>query len=639
MKRNDKPIKKVSLVNHNTTTEESAVRTIDYSKLPKHDKPHSQTDKKESEPPKKFDKTIVNHIPKPKEEDLGITGYVRKGEPVKGLSKTLITDFQVREVGLDGQIADMAPRKVEVPVVGVKTAFDVDGWISKLHGVIGDEADIVKTAVFEKKTDVYKIVTKLDKEKRTQFHMLVRELHGYDSRCDEGVLMLKKGNKKVRGVQIKGKTTKCVLRKSNIDTASAVSVLSRILKIGKNSIGYAGMKDKRGVTCQFVTFPSMKEDFIQSALRSNTCKSIALGKFETVEKALTLGDLTGNEFRVLIREVSNLEEVVKNCESMKTCGYINYYGLQRFGSNGTTHLIGLELMKGNYKKAVDYIMQEGNDTKDLFEAKQLYKAGEFRKAENVIPSLCIVEKGILNELKKYGEGTSEGKYKTSIDAGVMYKTKSLYLHAYQSYIWNTVVSKRVEKYGEKVISGDLVQRGKTIIVVQSGEEDKYDIREVVIPLVGRGVQYPENETKQWMEDLLKGDGLSFSTLPKSVFNVDICGDYRPFIVIPKNFKYETFVLKNALEEVMNEDGEIVRERVEPIKERDNNHIALWMEFTLEAAAYATMLFREILKMPGDLDNQIDTMKQLQKEIKETEEGKDEKKTETVKLEKMEEEQS
>ena len=53
--------------------------------------------------------------------------------------------------------------------------------------------------------------------------------------------------------------------------------------------------------------------------------------------------------------------------------------------------------------------------------------------------------------------------------------------------------------------------------------------------------------------------------------------------------------------------------IEPVAKTDfeqGSRNALWLKFQLPPSAYATMLFRELLKMPTDLDNQ----KQLTNEI-------------------------
>lgn len=128
----------------------------------------------------------------------------------------------------------------------------------------------------------------------------------------------------------------------------------------------------------------------------------------------------------------------------------------------------------------------------------------------------------------------------------------MYLHSYQSLLWNKIVSQRIKKYGLKPIVGDLVYKdnaskevpveiidgdeneeeesdisnGKCLEVETISEENliKYTVFDVVYPLPGCNVRYPENEIGQWYTDLLAKDNLTSEKLLK------------------KN-KYDTFCIK------------------------------------------------------------------------------------------------
>ena len=50
------------------------------------------------------------------------------------------------------------------------------------------------------------------------------------------------------------------------------------------------------------------------------------------------------------------------------------------------------------------------------------------------------------------------------------KQRLLYCHAYQSYLWNKVVSRRIRTYGMKVLKGDLVNKKKGDMVEETGEQ-------------------------------------------------------------------------------------------------------------------------------------------------------------------------
>jgi tRNA pseudouridine13 synthase len=59
---------------------------------------------------------------------------------------------------------------------------------------------------------------------------------------------------------------------------------------------------------------------------------------------LKLGDLNGNRFTIVLRQMNCKDDglIVKCVESLAQNGFINYYGLQRFGTSSIpTHEIGL----------------------------------------------------------------------------------------------------------------------------------------------------------------------------------------------------------------------------------------------------------------------------------------------------------
>lgn len=75
--------------------------------------------------------------------------------------------------------------------------------------------------------------------------------------------------------------------------------------------------------------------------------------------ALKLGELNGNRFTIVLRQVNGDNELIEqSIESLKHNGFINYYGLQRFGTTEiATHEIGKFLLKGNFKHAIDLILK------------------------------------------------------------------------------------------------------------------------------------------------------------------------------------------------------------------------------------------------------------------------------------------
>ena len=41
-------------------------------------------------------------------------------------------------------------------------------------------------------------------------------------------------------------------------------------------------------------------------------------------------------------------------------------------------------------------------------------------------------------------------------------TRLMYVHSYQSYLWNRVVSRRIREHGLQLVAGDLVLKGEML---------------------------------------------------------------------------------------------------------------------------------------------------------------------------------
>ena len=447
-----------------------------------------------------------------------------------------------------------------------------------------------------------------------------------------------------------------VLYKENIDTGSATKDILKRIK-GKARLGYAGMKDKRGVTSQFLTLYRQRPEDIVSFNNSRgsgggnsnngNISVIRVGNFQYVEKELSLGMLQGNRFDVVLR---NIDAAGDSLEAKKQCielaatafqqnGFINYFGMQRFGKDHDTHKVGIEILKDNFKGAIDMIMRPKPDefprTNDArkqwcsrFDAiaddLEMQKAAEKECAAKVLKQMgrfMTCEVAILHSLMR--EPLNYRKAFSHIPK----HTRLMFLHAVQSVIWNQVASNRIEKLGKQVCVGDLVQtsdageedggsgtsgrKGKGIQVVTQVDIDgnAYSLTDVVLPLVGTKVQYPQNETAQMFDALLVEWGIE----KKSFENVkdrelSLGGDFRKIICKPSDVDYTILEYSNPLQPLVQTDLMKINEQKVKVDDGDREttaapHLGMVVGFTLPPSSYATVALRELTKRPTSSEYQ------------------------------------
>jgi len=73
-----------------------------------------------------------------------------------------------------------------------------------------------------------------------------------------------------------------------------------------------------------------------------------------------LGQLKGNRFSVALRFIARSikdEQIGRNVKNVEKNGFINYFGMQRFGTYSVrTHEMGIEILKQNWQKVSELIL-------------------------------------------------------------------------------------------------------------------------------------------------------------------------------------------------------------------------------------------------------------------------------------------
>ncbi len=121
------------------------------------------------------------------------------------------------------------------------------------------------------------------------------------------------------------------VRKKDLSTNDVVNIFSK-LGINKRDIGYAGLKDKDGLTIQWMSVPRKYRDKF---------KNFSHSKIKILEKdlhrnKLKIGHLKGNNFFIRLKKVLPVDakKIERVLIDIKKYGIPNFFGYQRFGKYG-----------------------------------------------------------------------------------------------------------------------------------------------------------------------------------------------------------------------------------------------------------------------------------------------------------------
>ena len=224
------------------------------------------------------------------------------------------------------------------------------------------------------------------------------------------------------------------LWKKNLTTFEAVKEVAKLLKVKKSNISFAGLKDKRAVTEQFISVKGLKD------VKEISEENLKLTFLGYSDRPIRIGDIKGNVFRVKVKSTKRLSKskLIESADLVKAYGFENYFGEQRFGSvRYAQDFITRYLLRNDYEGALKEYLTAMNDKR---RRKALLKAwGRWKEFLKLLPSRNSEEAKIVRNL-------SSGMSFREAFERIPKKLKLMLLFAYQSYLWNTYLSRFVSRY-------------------------------------------------------------------------------------------------------------------------------------------------------------------------------------------------
>lgn len=352
----------------------------------------------------------------------------------------------------------------------------------------------------------------------------------------------------------KGRYSYYLLEKKNRGTLEVIDEISRTTKVPAHKIGFAGIKDRRAITKQYI---SIEGKPIREIVKGDNWKLRFVGYHD---KPLEIGDIKGNIFTVTIRNFREQAKLKEAIEFVRVYGFANYFGEQRFRRNFVlTKPIGKVLLEGNIREALRLYLTWHEEPFKRRKLLRLY--GNWRAFLKEATHLSLREKLAIKALKK---GESPEKTFKLLPKNV----KLMMVFSYQSYLWNRILKRIVERYFSYFRVPFIIDK----YISFYNKVERVDILKECIPYVSQEVLQEQENIPNFIREeiirVIKEEGL-LDRLDREIAGIKFFNSgERKISVIP--------IIKGI---------DFLRDRIV-------------IKFFLDSGSYATVLLRKMIFWKG-----------------------------------------
>ncbi|KPA85305.1 putative mitochondrial tRNA pseudouridine synthase [Leptomonas pyrrhocoris] len=405
----------------------------------------------------------------------------------------------------------------------------------------------------------------------------------------------------------------CTLHKQHIAHGNALAVLAQTLRLHPRSISVAGIKDYVGDTVQRVRLENVSPS---SALAANSHfrqkrLRMTLSDFSYEAAPLLPGDLFGNQFRVVLRDVDVPKgDLADAIAAFAEKGFPNYYGCQRFSWFAGRQDAAFALLRHNWLAFAFLFLNFTGKDRTLRELLQRprkyphptqdeYRRGVVRRLRQIsiepadLDVAPFLSCPLLNTPLTHVDGRPFGEVEELIcmqlrEAYFDLNAQSRRLTAQRlsSYLWNQVLTLRLHHMGgERVLDGDVVAPA-SFRQLSTDVDDRQDWYHVFGDHVTS-----ENRHRYTIEDVVH-PGFSFDAiaLPDNVIGAyyeQICGKYA--------LDWTAQHSRSGLRDFREPPRPIIRKPLNLSHAYNAETRVLTLEFALERGCYANVALSELMK--------------------------------------------
>jgi tRNA pseudouridine13 synthase len=363
----------------------------------------------------------------------------------------------------------------------------------------------------------------------------------------------------------------------NWETNRFAMQAAKALGIHRESVAFAGMKDKRAVTEQWFTFKCP----VPALAALDRLQDVRVLESYATRKAHFAGAHEGNRFVLRVRDSNRDRAAVEEAARIIAAesGVPNFFGPQRFGGSfrPMTHKVGRAIVEGDLEEAVRLYVGApvATESPEAQAARRVYdETRDPEAALAIYPDRLDPEREMLRRL-----ANRPGDWRHSLAAHPQ-NLLQLFVHAHQSYVFNEVLSARVAAglglrtahVGDRVmgVDEDGTKTHRVTAANQARVQNELDRGRATLtaPLVGLSHEEAEGDIGELESQVLLR------------LEVD-----------PQDFRVR------ELPEVASEGRR--RGILQPVRDL----IVEWVEddpvfaFTLGKGSYATVVLREFMKAP------------------------------------------